>query len=1542
MYHHQGPQPFSNGPRPPPNQQQTRPPSDMLSQVMGFQFPRPTQLPDELESALSIRGSRDMDHRLIEHIDRPNQHQNQGGSGISQHGSYSSNLPDNQPSQQPGVDWTNYQPPSKLFANAPPSAGHQPHHGQQQPGTSLSAWNAPISDSPSPQTRHSHSGGGDGQGLYTPESAGSILASFGLSNEDLEVLSHYPDDQLTPDTLPFILRDIQINKSGKPKSAPATSSSSFSRSISDMQLPPSHSSPLARSNTPEVPSLLTVTQTAGKVIDYGHASRAKDDSSTRETFKREPLSTERTVKLYPSSSSAPKVETGERRQVRLEPTESSKHGDRDYRRTSSEHQRSSRSPAREFSKSRHQDRDYRHERLKPRPVSETRSEESSLSRRPVSKPHSSSSSSSSSKKLPTPTMRSDFSAMSPKVYPHTCSICEVQCDQEKDWIAHINTVNHTAACRDLRNKYPDWKPNIASRSGRYGSRAANLQSHSPSRSSSWSRSPSPNKHKLGHDHRPHGRTFTPHHYPRHHYTDFDHRFERQHSGSRSPSHSYRTSSRDDERESSGGSSRSGLKRPHYDLTRRSTHINPPPSSTKRARLVPGQVSKTLKTGAKGVIKTAKTAAGKDNDSSGKTQLVKKKKKVVPPVPKAESFVPRLVYLTGIPKDATEQEVTDLVGSFGKINNVILLPCSEEENEKEEGQKASVCMIKAEDAQALAQAPNLTIKDQVVTASIAKTPEPEKSSYANDSKSGSDVEKGPAEEDTGSGDTEQKTSDETGLVMITGLPQDGWSEDDIIRLAEPFGTPSDLVISRQNGKALVYMSDMETAEEMVKVHTFMPPKMKECDLNVMHIKQRISRKTPVALYNLLMGSLDPLESLEPVGWKSLIVIGNVPPSSSSEVQKLVRRFGTVIKTLVLNDMVICEMATAEMALSVCKRFQRFPCIIQNNPLFFSRKPDPKAQAKVITTFLNSAKDTPANGKDEETTTAPVKEECEAKEISEPLQEQEEKDDHEEVKAAEEVKAGEDEVEVKKEGDEIDEQPQDTVVKKEEDAEMKETQEPTVETEIQLSESVSPKENGGAETLTTDETKPNSSDGEATSVEPVIPELPKVTQEMVKALIVECRTRTATQANRTAAEAAVTADGEQQETQTETADTDEREKSTEKTKEAVKNYREEETKRQEDRKEREGRRERERRDREKEEKARKEREREERVRRERREEGRREWERKERQRRGRKRAYEDGSSGSRWRHDSPRGRDERWKDDKNKVQEEEEEEQFDDFPFNMNDFVTVDEVGDVNDLPCPPCPTVPMETTGEEEEDNAPQSVQEDATEVKMEDTPMEVATETTKSDNALSESEGQSSEGKVETSDSLVSSDLPPDSEPPPSQTPAPSHQQDATDTETDAETPVTTVDSKPEVKPPSVSAVPPNIPAESPTNSTATGVSITESEEEPVVPEKAEDKPEEAKEDEDTEMTAAAAEMTMEEKDEKSEGSTDTGPKKTEAAISKDSLPPFNPSNPVGMEFLVPKTGFLCKVCNRFFCGNKQVEMNHCKTLKHYENLQKFLQRTNS
>ncbi|KAG7498037.1 zinc finger protein 638-like [Solea senegalensis] len=47
---------------------------------------------------------------------------------------------------------------------------------------------------------------------YTSEAATKILSGFGLEKEDLELLSLYPEDQLTPTNLPLILRQIRIQK----------------------------------------------------------------------------------------------------------------------------------------------------------------------------------------------------------------------------------------------------------------------------------------------------------------------------------------------------------------------------------------------------------------------------------------------------------------------------------------------------------------------------------------------------------------------------------------------------------------------------------------------------------------------------------------------------------------------------------------------------------------------------------------------------------------------------------------------------------------------------------------------------------------------------------------------------------------------------------------------------------------------------------------------------------------------------------------------------------------------------------------------------------------------------------------------------------------------------------------------------------------------------------------------------------------------------------------------------------------------------------
>uniref|UniRef100_A0A096M9Z7 Zinc finger protein 638-like n=2 Tax=Poecilia formosa TaxID=48698 RepID=A0A096M9Z7_POEFO len=1565
MYHQQsqqqGSQPFVNASRPthhPPSASQH--PNHPNMQGMGFQFPRPNQLPDELESALSIRGTRDMDHRQMDLMNQSNQHQNQG-TGIGQHGSYGSNpvlLPaDNQSGHQQGVDWSNYQPPTKLFA-----ATQQQQPQGSQSGARILNWNPPISDSPAPQTRQPRGDGGrmEGQGLYTPESAGSILASFGLSNDDLEVLSHYPDDQLTPDTLPFILRDIQLKKSGKQKSVSSTSSSSYSHNVTPTGSSQSHSA--------EVPSLLTVTQTAGKVIDYGHASRGTEESGTRETFKREQLSSERTVKMLPTatSSSVSKVDKTERRHVHVEHKEPIKHGDRDYRKTSCEKRKNSRSPVREFAplpKTRNLDRDYRQVESKQRLPSETRSEDSSR-RSPSS---SSASRHGSSKKLPTPTMISDFAAVSPKVFPHTCSLCHIQCDQEKDWVDHINTVDHTAACRDLRNKYPDWKPNLPSRSWRYGSR-----SPFGSAPRSHSRSPTSPHGKYRREpfmHRPHGRPYSPPRHPRPHYhTDHGHWNKYPYSGSHGPRYSHREPWPDRRhRESSGGYHHHGVRHPHDDaLTKSSADRSRNLSSSalghgsKHAATKPS--TKTTKPALKPATKTTKAA---------KNLPVKKKKKVAGPASQGAPFADRLVYLTGIPIDATEQEVTDLVSSFGKINNVILLPCSEEESEKGQGQKASVCMMKTEDAQALASASELCIREQPITALVAKKPEDAQLSEAN-SKAEAEKDKESAGNTSAGGETDQKTSDQKWNVLVTGLPDSGWSDADVAELVQSVGAPSDIILAKHVGKALVSFPDLEVAEELVKVHSFKPAMFKDTEVKMTLVKKQIGLSTPVALYNLFTGSLDPLDGSAPVGWNSLVVIKNVPdsPGSSTEVLKLMRRFGTVIKFLVVNSMIICEMATTAMALSVYKRFLMFPCIIQNNPLVFYRKADPKAQppTKIIPACCETAEDKPP----EDTQAAAEPSEQDAESQPDHCEDPPEKDEDENTKTEEKTEE-ENLAEMEGKDDCVEEEEEDlgvSVSSPASDAKPDEDAGDAENTEVH-------EDAGESEVENVEETQAPSSYAGSVSPEMPMPELPKMTQAMVNALLEECRTRTA---NKMAAPPSE----DQGQTKREQED---QEKTAEDAIDTAEGKDEEAKKLDRERKEREMKKEKERKERE-----RRERERE-MERRERREWEKKEWERRRLDRRERRRSY-DRSFGSRssYRLESYRQRDERYREAERRKEEPEEPEE-DEFPFNMSDFVTVDELGDVTELPDA---AVSMETSDEGE--TAPPTEQEEEH--------MEISVEATAAQQKESdEKEPEHVESPTaEAVSSLESGQDPDGGDAPPEDSHVHTDPSETADRQSDdcmKPDPDAALPSSLDFEPVSTSSAP-AVPAPSTCSSTAVAEEESSSRSSPADHDEAQNEEHEVKNEAQNEKNEqneknkekneeknekqseeheAKNEEHKEQNEEKSEAPNEESNKpqqsqdeenmneapaepETSAVTSgvteqlpdvlqkektkkaedtreesvKKPLPPYDPSAAVGLEYLVPKTGFFCKVCSRFFTGAKAAEISHCKTLKHYENLQKFLQ----
>lgn len=126
---------------------------------------------------------------------------------------------------------------------------------------------------------------------HTTETALTILRQHGLEKEDLEHLISYPEDQMTPANLPYILRQIRIHKAkrtataGQPKSF---SNHQPSASVSGMS---SQSLSIPGTSASSHTGMSSAGLQPRKVIDYGHTSKfpgggvdkAKDTSVTGST-----------------------------------------------------------------------------------------------------------------------------------------------------------------------------------------------------------------------------------------------------------------------------------------------------------------------------------------------------------------------------------------------------------------------------------------------------------------------------------------------------------------------------------------------------------------------------------------------------------------------------------------------------------------------------------------------------------------------------------------------------------------------------------------------------------------------------------------------------------------------------------------------------------------------------------------------------------------------------------------------------------------------------------------------------------------------------------------------------------------------------------------------------------------------------------------------------------------------------------------------------------------------------------------------------------
>nr|KAF6433108.1 CDKN1A interacting zinc finger protein 1 [Molossus molossus] len=50
----------------------------------------------------------------------------------------------------------------------------------------------------------------------------------------------------------------------------------------------------------------------------------------------------------------------------------------------------------------------------------------------------------------------------------------------------------------------------------------------------------------------------------------------------------------------------------------------------------------------------------------------------------------------------------------------------------------------------------------------------------------------------------------------------------------------------------------------------------------------------------------------------------------------------------------------------------------------------------------------------------------------------------------------------------------------------------------------------------------------------------------------------------------------------------------------------------------------------------------------------------------------------------------------------------------------------------------------------------------------------------------------------------------------------------------------------------------------------------------------------------------------------------------------YNPNTAYGVDFMVPVMGYVCRICHKFYQSSSGAKLSHCKSLAHFENLQKY------
>ncbi|XP_018415960.1 PREDICTED: zinc finger protein 638 [Nanorana parkeri] len=631
------------------------------------------------------------------------------------------------------------------------------------------------------------------QNRYTNESASSILESFGLSNEDLEELSRYPDDQLTPENLPNILRDIRlrkINRTGGTHDQGGGGRRSGGEVLPSKVIDYGHSSkfkfndnsapsrPFDSSRTEQKPSPVSKQPAASNANKNKKGNNAMDNkiptisSSRKSSWQASKLdrSNNKTLVGEPTtakaSDSSATILTAENPVITIQP-DSTPLCDvpviLDTVATTSSPAVNVESPIGTV-------------------VSQVNYPPPAEATPPTGKgnwaPSLPQEEAQKQKRMPTPSMMNDYFAASPRIFPHICSLCNVECRHLKDWIKHQNTTTHIDSCRKLRQQYPDWNPQVHTLRNEGKKDEAN-----PKISRSKSGSPRRTRRSGSRSRARRSRSRSPR------------------SGRRSRSRSPRRSRHSPRR---SRSPRKGTRSP-----RRS----PSPRRPRRGRSSTPPDKRAVDAAVQSFIEASKLKSGE------KPRLTKPS-----PDPKKLTPKPANPNVKG-KKPAASPAVTNTGSMVKKTSS----SSSYSSTSKKPGSSSSVKSGSSSNGSAPRRPFGSNTGKKPVTASSSAPKKPVVSTGAKRTSTVpnkkpqmnkmSNAQKGPSKQPASepynplNKFTSKSASDK--VIHVTNLPDSGYTDQDILKIVQPFGKVCDILIIRSKNEAFLETNFKEAASAAVK-------------------------------------------------------------------------------------------------------------------------------------------------------------------------------------------------------------------------------------------------------------------------------------------------------------------------------------------------------------------------------------------------------------------------------------------------------------------------------------------------------------------------------------------------------------------------------------------------------------------------------------------------------------------------------------------------------------------------------------------------------